>query len=185
MSANSNSIVIYQLARGKEISVPIEDETVWLSQAEMVSLFDKDTKTVSEHIRNIYSEKELTRKATIRKFQTVRLEGKRKVTRQIDYYNLDVIISVGYRVKSLRGTQFRIWATKTLREHILGGFTINKSRLLATGIDELESAVNLVRSTITKNLLKSGEANGILQVITDYTHTWILLHKYDEQHLLL
>ena len=182
MTAQSNSIVIYELARGKEISVPIDDETVWLSLDQMTDLFDRDKSVISRHIKNVFDEKELERDSVVAKYATTAKDGK---VYKVDYYNLDVIISVGYRVKSLRGTQFRIWATKTLRQHILGGFTINKSRLITKGIDELERAVNLVRSTISKNMLRSGEAKGILKVISDYAHSWVLLHKYDENRLEL
>jgi len=182
---DNQSIIIYEIKRGKKISVPIKKETVWLSQQQMASLFDKDVNTIGEHIGYIYKENELKQRATTRKFRAVQLEGNREVSRNLDHYNLDVIISVGYRVKSLRGTQFRIWATKTLRDHILKGYTVNKSRLQSVGIDELERAVNLVRKTMEINLLKSDEAKGILRVISDYTHSWVLLHKYDEGHLEL
>ncbi len=177
MTAQSKSIVIYEIDKGKKLEVPIENQSVWLSQAEMVSLFDKDLHTVNEHIQNIYTEKELSRRSTIRKFRTVRLEGKRQIKRNLDYYNLDVIISVGYRVKSLRGTQFRIWATKTLRDYILKGYAINKHRLIDTGMDELERAVNLIRQTLDSKVLTSGEAKGILRVIADYAHSWIMFPR--------
>lgn len=180
MTAQSRSLVIYQIAGGKKISVPVERDTVWLTQAQMAQLFAKDLRTVNEHIQNIFSEKELSRKSVIRKFRITAKDGKSYLTL---HYNLDVIISVGYRVKSLRGTQFRIWANKVLRDHILRGFSVNKYRLMDTGIDELERAVNLIRQTIDSKVLTSGEAKGILKVITDYAHSWIMFHKYDEGHL--
>lgn len=180
MTAQSKSLVIYQVAGGKKISVPVERDTVWLTQAQMAQLFAKDLRTVNEHIQNIFSEKELSRKSVIRKFRITAKDGKSYLTL---HYNLDVIISVGYRVKSLRGTQFRIWATKVLRDHILRGFSVNKYRLIDTGIDELERAVNLIRQTVDSKVLTSGEAKGILKVITDYAHSWIMFHKYDEGRL--
>jgi len=149
----------------------------------MCELFSKDPRTIGEHIINLYKEKELLAKPTIRKFRIVQLEGKRRIVRTLDHYNLDVIISVGYRVKSLRGTQFRIWATKVLRNYILKGYAVNKHRLIDTGIDELERAVNLIRQTLDSKVLTGSEAKGILKVITDYAHSWILFHKYDEGHI--
>lgn len=178
----NQSLVIYQLGKDQKLEVPIHDESVWLSQQQMTALFNTTKQNISKHINKIFSEKELKKSSVVNQQLTTAPDGK---TYNVEYYNLDVIISVGYRVKSLRGTQFRIWATKTLREHILKGYTVNQSRLHAVGIDELERAVNLVRQTMGKNLLKSAEAKGILQVITDYTHSWVLLHKYDEGHLEL
>lgn len=180
MTAQSKSLVIYEIAKGKKISVPIERDSVWLSLDQMANLFNRDNSVISRHIKNIFSEKELTKKSVVAKYATTALDGR---TYQVDYYNLDVIISVGYRVKSLRGTQFRIWATKVLREYILKGYAINKHRLVDTGIDELERAVNLIRQTLESKVLTGGEAKGILKVIADYAHSWIMFHKYDEGNL--
>ena len=115
------------------VDVRLEDETVWLTQKQMAVLFDKNLMTINEHIKNVYSESELTENSTIRKFLIVQKEGNREVSREVLYYNLDVIISVGYRVKSLRGTQFRIWATKRLNEYIRKGFTMDDERLKNLG----------------------------------------------------
>ena len=115
------------------VDVRLEDETVWLTQKQMAVLFDKNLMTINEHIKNVYSEGELTENSTIRKFLIVQKEGSREVSREVLYYNLDVIISVGYRVKSLRGTQFRIWATKRLNEYIRKGFTMDDERLKNLG----------------------------------------------------
>ena len=106
----------------------LEDETVWLSQAQIMELFQKSKATISEHIKHVYEEGELEQMATVRKFRTVQMEGSRNVERDIEYYNLDVIISVGYRVKSLQGTQFRIWATQRLKDYIVKGFALNDER---------------------------------------------------------
>jgi hypothetical protein len=117
-----SEFLIYQTEDGRtRIQVRLEDETVWLTQKLMAELFQKDVRTINEHIGNIYDEGELTPEATIRKFRIVQTEGARQVSREVDFYNLDVIISVGYRVKSHRGTQFRIWATQRLREYIVKG----------------------------------------------------------------
>ena len=112
-----------------KIDVFFQDETVWLTQKMMSELFDVDVRTVNEHLQNVYQEGELAKNATIRKFRIVQKEGNREVTRKINFYNLDAIISVGYRVNSVRATQFRIWATKTLREFIIKGFVLDDERL--------------------------------------------------------
>ncbi len=131
---NSGEIIIYEGADGAtRIQAQIKDETVWLSQKQMAELFSKDVRTINEHIKNVFSERELEENSTIRKFRTVQNEGGREVSHDIDFYNLDVIISVGYRVKSLRGTQFRIWATQKLKEYIVKGFVMDDERLKGTG----------------------------------------------------
>lgn len=125
----TGDILIYQNPDGNiNIDVRLQEETVWLTQAQMGQLFGKDKRTISEHISNIYREGELEKSATVRKFRTVQTEGNREVERELDHYNLDVIISVGYRVKSVQGTQFRIWATQRLKEYIIKGFTLNDDR---------------------------------------------------------
>lgn len=114
----NSEILIYQNQEGNiKIDVRLEDETVWLTQAQMGQLFGKDKRTVSKHIGNVFSEGELDKSSTVRKFRTVQIEGTREVERELDYYNLDVIISVGYRVKSVQGTQFRIWESTTRKKH--------------------------------------------------------------------
>jgi death-on-curing family protein len=176
-------IVIYKDRNKKaSLEVRLEQETVWLSQAQMADLFGKDIRTVSEHIQNIYKEGELRRNPTIRKFRIVQTEGKRHVEREIDFYNLDVIISVGYRIKSQRGTQFRIWATGVLRDHIIKGVTVNQKRiqeLKGKQLDEFGEALALLESAKQKALSKD-ETAGLLDVITGYANAWLLLQKYDE-----
>lgn len=125
----NNNILIYQNQDGNiKIDVRLDEETVWLTQAQMQELFQKSKATISEHIKNVFEEGELDESATVRKFRTVQTEGKRQVERDIDHYNLDVVISVGYRVKSVQGTQFRIWATQRLKEYIIKGFALNDDR---------------------------------------------------------
>src|SRR5574344_840230 len=127
-------IIIYQTQDGNtKLDVRLEDETVWLSLDQMSKLFDRDKSTISRHIKNIYDEGELEKKSTVAKNATVQIEGDRLVERNIDYYNLDVIISVGYRVKSLQGTKFRIWATERLKEYLIKGFTLDDERLKGHG----------------------------------------------------
>ena len=126
---NNDNMLIYQSADGNiKIDVRFEKETVWLSLDQMATLFGRDKSTISRHAKNVFEEGELSPKATVANFATVQLEGNREVSRNIDYYNLDVIISVGYRVKSQQGTQFRIWATQRLKEYIIKGFALNDER---------------------------------------------------------
>lgn len=151
-SHNKSEIILYQAEDGKSrIEVKLLDETVWLSQKLMAELFQKDVRTINEHIKNTYAEGELRPDSTIRKFRIVQVEGKRQVTRKVDFYNLDVIISVGYRVKSHRGTQFRIWATERLREYIIKGFTLDDERLKQADsgnyFDELLARIRDIRSS--------------------------------------
>ncbi len=129
MTSEHGKIIIYQAENGQTtLDVKLEEETVWLTQEQMTMLFDRNKRTVSEHIRNVFKEGELAEYAVVRKFRTTARDGK---SYEINYYNLDVIISVGYRVKSQRGTQFRIWATNVLKQHLINGYTANERRLAA------------------------------------------------------
>lgn len=165
-----------------QLEVALEQETVWLSQAQMAELFGKDVRTVNEHVGNVFQEGELEKEPTIRKFRIVRQEGKRQVQRDIDHYNLDMIISVGYRVKSQRGVQFRKWATQVLKDHLVEGYTLNQRRLAERGI-EFEQAVDLLSRTLTNQGLVSNEGEAVARVISDYARSWSLLQGYDEQQL--
>ena len=147
---NTGEIIIYQNTEGSiKIDVRLEEETVWLAQDQMASLFGKGRSTVAEHIANAFEEGELEQKATCRKFRQVRMEGKREVEREIEHYNLDVIISVGYRVKSAQGTQFRIWATQRLKEYIIKGFALNDDRFKSGSsmnyFNELQERIREIR----------------------------------------
>jgi hypothetical protein len=147
---NQSNILIYQTEDGNtKIRVQLEENTVWLTQADMVELFQSSKANISEHIKHVFEEGELDFEATVRKFRTVRIEGSREVERELEYYNLDVIISVGYRVKSLRGTQFRMWATERLREYLIKGFTMNDDLLKQGGgyFDELLDRIRDIRSS--------------------------------------
>jgi len=165
-----------------QLEVALEQETVWLSQVQMAELFGKDVRTVNEHVGNVFQEGELEKEPTIRKFRIVRQEGKRQVQRDIDHYNLDMIISVGYRVKSQRGVQFRKWATQVLKDHLVQGYTLNQRRLAERGI-EFEQAVDLLSRTLTNQGLVSNEGEAVARVISDYARSWSLLQGYDEQQL--
>lgn len=143
--------ILYQTDDDRiRIETRMQDETVWLTQKQMAELFQKDIRTINEHLKNIYAEGELVSESTIRKFRIVRLEGTREVARSIDHYNLDAIISVGYRVNSIRGTQFRIWATQRLREYLIKGFVLDDDRLKRGGganyFDELLARIRDIRS---------------------------------------
>lgn len=177
-------IEIYKAKDGPQIDVRLEAETVWLTQKQLAVLFDKDVRTVNEHIKNIYREEELNEKPTIRNFRIVQNEGGRTVERGVDFYNLDVIISVGYRVKSLRGTQFRIWATNILRKHLVEGYTINKKRLTAqqSKIRELQDTVRLLGNIALLDGV-SDEAKGIVQIIAEYSRALNILDDFDHQRL--
>ena len=123
----NDKIIIYQTDNGNtQIDVRLENETVWLTQAQMVELFQTTKQNVSLHVNNVYKERELEEKSTVKEYLTVQNEGKRSVRRMVKYYNLDVIISVGYRVKSQRGTQFRIWANRVLKDYLVKGYAVNE-----------------------------------------------------------
>ncbi|MCF6172541.1 MAG: virulence RhuM family protein [Campylobacteraceae bacterium] len=177
-----SDVVIYEDG-SLALKTTVENDTVWLNQKHMAELFDKSVKTINEHIKNIYKEGELEENSTIRKFRTVQKEGKREVAREIDYYNLDVIISVGYRVKSKRGTQFRIWANKVLKEYIIKGYALNKDRLKEQKLKELEETLNLIKQGLKNELLGVNEAKGFVKIIGSYAKSWALLQGYDEQSL--
>ena len=152
MSEQRGELIMYQTEDGlTKIDVRMDSDTVWLSLDQMAELFQRDKSTISRHIKNVFQEGELTEEATVANFATVQSEGERQVTRNITYFNLDVIISVGYRVKSLRGTQFRIWANSVLREYLIKGFAMNDELLKKAGggnyFDELLARVRDIRSS--------------------------------------
>jgi hypothetical protein len=147
MAALPSEFLLYQSEDGEtRVDVRLVDETVWLNQAQMAELFDKDVRTINEHIGNVFDDGECDEGATIRKFRMVRTEGAREVSREVAHYNLDVIISVGYRVKSLRGTQFRRWATQRLKEYIIKGFVMDDERLKQARHDYFDELVQRVRA---------------------------------------
>ncbi|HHH19268.1 MAG TPA: Fic/DOC family protein [Campylobacterales bacterium] len=177
-----SEIVIYEDGL-VTLDAQVESETIWLSQKQISELFGVTVPTVNEHIKNIYREKELAQDSTIRKFLIVRQEGKRNVKRDIDHYNLDAIISVGYRVNSKKATTFRIWATKILKEHLIQGYTLNPKRLQQKGLYEFNQAIALLQTTIQSDTLECDEAKGLLDVIVGYGRSWSLLEGYDEDAL--
>ena len=180
---NRGEIVIYQTKDGKtSIDVKLENETVWLNQARMAELFQTDRTSIVKHVNNIYKSEELEKDSTCAKIAQVQMEGNRTVKRHIIYYNLDMIISVGYRVNSMRGTQFRIWANKILKDYLIKGYAINQ-QVKAAQLEDLKSTVRLLSNVIEHKQLTLDEANGLLRVITDYTYGLDTLDKYDYQQL--
>ena len=181
-------VILYHSDDGAvQLDVQLERETVWLNQRQMAELFDKDTDTIGLHVRNIYKEGELPRKGTTEESSVVQNEGGRKIRRQVFFYNLDVIISVGYRVKSKRGTQFRQWATRVLREHLVRGFTLNEKRLKEQEqkLDDLRRTVGLLEQTLVHQAIGLDEATGLLQVITDYAYALTTLDRFDHGTLAI
>lgn len=172
-----NEKLIYQ-QEGKAVEVRLdgEQETLWLNQAQMVELFSKNKRTVSEHIRNIFKEGELVEVAVVRNFRTTAKDGK---SYQVKHYNLDVVISVGYRVKSLQGTQFRIWATQRLREYLVQGYAINQQRF-DTNAEELKQAIALIRKAAKSPELTAEAGSGLVEIVSRYTQTFLWLQQYDE-----
>jgi prophage maintenance system killer protein len=183
-TVRGGEILVYEAPDGSaQVDVRLERETVWLTQQQMADLFGRERSVVTKHVRNVFKEGELDPQATSAKFAQVRSEGGRAVTREVEHFNLDVIISVGYRVKSLRGTQFRIWATRTLRDHLLRGYTLNERRLAERGLGEIEQAVGLLARTLTTHALVTDEGRAVLDVVQRYTRSWRLLLEYDEDRL--
>lgn len=183
---NKGEIVIYQTESGQpEIEVRLEDQTIWLTQNQIVELFQSSKANISEHIKSIYKSGELQQKATVRNFRTVRVEGRRQVTRDLEHYNLDMVISIGYRVNSIRGTQFRIWANTVLKDYLVKGYAVNEKRLQEQSrqLEELKHTVKLLGNVTGTKELSSDEASGLLKVITDYTYALDVLDQYDHQVL--
>ncbi|QIR74956.1 virulence RhuM family protein [Sulfurospirillum diekertiae] len=162
------------------LEVSLENETVWLSQKQMAELFDKNVKTINEHIGNMFKEGELEQNSVIRNFRITASDGKNY---DVAHYNLDVIISVGYRVKSKRGTQFRIWASNVLKQYLIKGYALNHQRMNAQSLSELTATMELVRKSIETKELSSNEAKGLLDIINNYAKTWALLQGYDSDAL--
>ncbi|NOZ75184.1 MAG: virulence protein RhuM/Fic/DOC family protein [FCB group bacterium] len=188
MNNTENAIVIYrQKDNTPTIDVRLENETVWLTQRLMADLFQTTPQNITLHLNNIFNEGELSEKATCKVFLQVQIEGDRKVKRKRKFYNLDAIISVGYRIKSKIATQFRIWATNTLRDHLVKGYTINEKRLKAQAqkYQELQNSVKLLENVLALDELTQQEARGIIEVITDYAYALDVLDQYDFKKLSL
>jgi len=178
MKNSDKQFLIYE-SDGGTIEVHIERDTVWLSQREIASVFGTEVPAISKHVGNILSEKELEAEATVSKMERVQQEGKRQVRRYVDVYNLDMIISIGYRVNSSRATRFRQWATARLKEHLVQGYTLNRQRFEANA-KELEAAMVLLRKTAQSPALQVETSRGLVDIATSYAQTFLLLQRYDE-----
>ncbi|MCP4337535.1 MAG: cytochrome C biogenesis protein CycH [Desulfobulbaceae bacterium] len=179
-------ILIYKpKGRQTEIQVNLKEQTVWLNLNQIAELFGRDKSVISRHLRNIYKTRELTKKATVAKNATVQTEGGREVIRQVEYYNLDAILSVGYRVNSKSGTQFRIWATNTLRDHLVKGYTLNERRLRqeVEHYKELRKTIAIIGDVLERQSLGTDQTGGLLKVITDFAYALDILDAYDYQRL--
>jgi prophage maintenance system killer protein len=174
-----SSIELYKTSTGEaQIEVRFEKESVWLSLNQIAKLFDRDKSVISRHLKKIFSSGELGRKSVVAKNATTASDGK---TYQVEYYNLDAIISVGYRVNSKQGTQFRIWATNRLREYLIQGYSINQKRL-----NELNQVIQIIENSENKQQSNQiNEAKGLLDILRNYTKSFILLNQYDSESIEL
>jgi death-on-curing family protein len=181
-----SEIRIYKNPNGNtSIEVKLDKETVWLNQYQLETLFQTDRTSINRHIRNIYKTEELDENRTCAKITQVQKEGKRTVNRSVKYYNLDVIIAVGYRVNSKQGTEFRIWANKLLREYLIKGFAINQEKLEKQNkqLLELKETVKILSNVVSNKELSNDESKGLLDIISDYSYALDVLDKYDYQSL--
>ncbi len=173
-------IVIFEDAdKVVEVRLDTKQETVWLTQRQLADVFDTSTDNIGLHLKNIYADEELEEKATTEDSPVVRQEGHRQVRRRVKHYNLDAIISVGYRVNSGRAVKFRQWATRTLRDHLTRGWTLNRQRF-EENARELEAALVLVRKAAQSPALDVGSGRGLVDIVSRYAQTFLLLQRYDE-----
>jgi prophage maintenance system killer protein len=182
MTTSKNSVVLYQTPDGSSsLEVRLDQETVWLNQAQLVSLFHRDQSVISRHLRNVFSDGELDEKSNMQKMHIANSD------KPIVFYNLDVIISIGYRVKSQQGTRFRIWATNVLKDHIVKGYTLNEQRFReqAEKLTEMQQSVALLARTLTNQELINDTGKDVLRVITDYAYALNLLDRYDHGTLAI
>ncbi len=180
MKNRTKQIEIYQSSDGQtRVELNLKHDSFWLSQKQMSILFEKDSDTIGLHLKNIYQEEELNKKATTEDSSVVQLEGKRKVKRQIKLYNLDAIISVGYRVNSRKGTQFRIWATQRLKEILVQGYSLNQQRF-EKNAKALQQALKLIEKTAKSPELTLEAGRGLTEIVSRYTQTFLWLQRYDE-----
>lgn len=183
-----SDIILYNNEENQiQLQVKFDNETVWLNQYQLADLFDTDRTSILKHIKNIYTTGELDEDATCAKFAQVKKEGNREVKREVLHYNLDAIISVGYRVNSIRGTQFRKWATQHLKDYLVKGYALNEQRLneLNYKYTEIQHALKLATQAASIENLSTNEAKGILKVLEQYAYALETLDKYDHQNLTI
>ena len=177
-------VAVYEAPDGEaRVDVRLDRETVWLTRQQMAELFGRDRSVVTRHVRNVFREGELDPEATRARFARVQSEGGRTVSREMDHFDLDVILSVGYRVKSRRGAWFRQWATRTLRDHLVRGYTTNERRLAERGLREARETLDLLARTLRNQALVDDTGRAVLELVTGYADTWRLLLEYDEDRL--
>lgn len=175
--SEQKQIEIYRTADGQSsIEVRLQADSVWLNRQQMAELFGRDVKTIGKHVNNVFREGELARDSVVANFATTATDGK---TYDVEHYSLDVIISVGYRVKSLQGTQFRIWATQRLKEHLIQGYTLNETRFDRNAA-ELQQAIALIRKAAQSPELSPEAGRGLVDIVSRYTQTFLWLQRYDE-----
>ena len=183
-AATGGEVAVYEDAGGEvRVDVRLERETVWLTQRQMAEVFDSTPENVLMHLRNVFASGELGAEATTKEFLAVQTEGRRKVRRRLKHYNLDAIISVGYRVNTRRGVRFRQWATRTLHGHLVQGFTVNERRLAERGLREARETLDLLARTLGNQALVDDTGRAVLDLIAGYADTWRLLLEYDEDRL--
>ncbi len=173
-----SQVEIYQSDTGVEVAVFINEETVWATQRQMAEIFNTTPQNITLHLKRVYSDKEISESSTCKEYLQVQTEGKRKVKRKQMFYNLDAILSVGYRISSKRGTQFRQWATQRLKDYLVKGYAINQKRL-----DELGKMVQLIEQSVKAETLQLQEAKGLLEILSHYTKSFVLLNQFDSQNL--
>ena len=179
-------VLLYEAPDGQvRVDVRLEQETVWLTQRQMADLFDTTPENVLMHLRNVFGDGELEEAATAKDFLVVQTEGKRQVRRSLKHYNLDAIISVGYRVNSRRGVRFRQWATRVLRDHLVRGYSYNQTRLAERGLSEARQTLDLLARTLQNQALVDDTGRAVLDLVVGYADTWRLLLEYDEDRLAL
>jgi DNA ligase (NAD+) len=183
---NSDQIIIYEDKNGQiSVDVVLRDEMVWLNLTQLSELFVRDKSVISRHIKNILKEQELSEVSTVAKFATVQAEGGKSVTRQLEYYNLDMIISVGYRVNSRKAVEFRKWASNILKDYLIKGYSVNYKKIMRKELEELKQTVLLLSNTLLNQNLVNETGSELLNLIRTYTKTWDILLKYDENRLEL
>ncbi len=170
----SQKIIIFKKENEVQVEITYENDSLWLNLNQISILFDRDKSVISRHIKNIYKEKEIPEYSTVAKNATVQKEGNRKITREIEFYNLDIVLAVGYRVSSAKGTQFRIWATNIIKEHLTKGYSINEKRL-----EQLQQTIQLVQRTSKL----TNDTEGLLDILADYSSALDILDKFDHQSL--
>lgn len=177
-NTSRGEVVIYRAKDGKaRLDFKLEKETIWLTQAQISQLFGIERSVITKHLKNIFKTNELEEKSNVQKLHIANSD------KPVKFYNLDVVISVGYRVNSKRATEFRVWATQVLKKYIVNGYTINQKRLKEQELRKLESAIKLLKNAMQSKKLTSPEAKGLLQIITGYADSWVLLQQYDNDKL--